>query len=373
MKAPDHPQPSGDRRMGRLLMAALREAGHSVHIACHLRSWDPGLLPGRQQRLAALGERAAASLVRRWQGQSHAPDLWFTYHLYHKAPDDIGPKVSKILGIPYVVAEASVARRQENGKWAVGYRGARHALAHANRVVALTQADVPGLSAIVPPHRLCYLPPFLDTRPYANALMKRSHAYRQLGQRWRLPPDAVRLVTVAMMRHGDKLASWRALARALKQLSAPHWVMIAIGDGPARSLVHEAFADLPPDQLRWLGLVDSAGLPEILAGSDVFVWPGINEAYGMALLEAQATGLPAVAGRTGGVGDIVDDGETAILVTPGDDKGFASAVEHLMTHPALHQHMGHAASARAARLHDIADASRRLDAILRQAATQDKP
>src|SRR3546814_1683340 len=43
------------------------------------------------------------------------PQLWFTYHLYYKAPDWIGPKVARALRIPYVVAEASVAYKRASG------------------------------------------------------------------------------------------------------------------------------------------------------------------------------------------------------------------------------------------------------------------
>ena len=49
-----------------------------------------------------------------------------------------------------------------------------------------------------------------------------------------------------------------------------------------------------------------------LADSDLFVWPAINEAFGMALLEAQASGLPVVAGASGGVRGIVADRETGM-------------------------------------------------------------
>ena len=47
--------------------------------------------------------------------------------------------------------------------------------------------------------------------------------------------------------------------------------------------------------------VPHAALPALYAGADLYLWPAINEAYGMAFLEAQAAGLPVVAGRTGGV------------------------------------------------------------------------
>ena len=110
LKPPDHPVPSGDRRVARLFLEALRLAGHEPFVASRLRSFDRGGDPLRQARLAALGRRAAERLLRRWRRTPQAaPQLWFTYHLYYKAPDWLGPAVSRALGIPYVVAEASHA------------------------------------------------------------------------------------------------------------------------------------------------------------------------------------------------------------------------------------------------------------------------
>ena len=97
LKAPTHPVPSGDRRMGRLLMRALALGGHDVRLACTLRTRDDARIPNRAERLAALGRGAADLLVRRWRGDP--PDLWFTYHLYHKAPDHTGPVVGVAVGI----------------------------------------------------------------------------------------------------------------------------------------------------------------------------------------------------------------------------------------------------------------------------------
>ncbi|MCG8512127.1 MAG: glycosyltransferase family 1 protein, partial [Rhodospirillales bacterium] len=111
LKPPSHPAPSGDRRMARLLMTALESAGHSVFLASDFRSYDGAGDETRQRELRESGRATAEDLIRRFREQDDAnrPDAWFTYHLYHKAPDWLGPAVSKALGIPYFVAEASFA------------------------------------------------------------------------------------------------------------------------------------------------------------------------------------------------------------------------------------------------------------------------
>ena len=123
------------------------------------------------------------------------------------------------------------------------------------------------------------------------------------------------------MRRGDKLASYRVLADSLAMLSDLDWSLDLVGDGEARGEVAAAFAALSP-RIRWRGALDESAVAAALADSDLFVWPAVNEAFGMALLEAQASGLPvvagAVAGASGGVGGIVADRETGLLVPPGD-------------------------------------------------------
>ena len=139
LKPPNHPTPSGDRRMARLLMAALEHAGHDVTLASSFRSWDDGTRPDRHERLSTLGARLASRLTGRLRAAP--PDLWFTYHLYHKAPDWLGPAVAQSLGIPYVIAEASYAPKQAGGRFDLGHRAAAKAIAQADAVISLTTAD----------------------------------------------------------------------------------------------------------------------------------------------------------------------------------------------------------------------------------------
>src|SRR6185437_15141645 len=145
LKPPDHPVASGDRTMARLLLAALRRAGHEVEIAARLRSRDPRGEEERQERMQTLGRRLASRYVRRVRAGGRPPDLWFTYHLYDKAPDWIGPAAAAALGIPYVVAEASVAESRAAGRWRPGHAAAAAALRQADAVIGLNSADRAGV------------------------------------------------------------------------------------------------------------------------------------------------------------------------------------------------------------------------------------
>lgn len=352
LKPPDHPVPSGDRRVARLLLDALRAAGHRPFIASRLRSYDGAGDPARQVRLAGVGDGLARRLLRRWRRDPvAAPDLWFTYHLYYKAPDWLGPAISAALGIPYVVAEASSAPKRAGGRWDVGQRGVEQALRRADAVLGLNPAD---RGCVLPllrdPGDWIAFPPFLDTSSYAAA------------PRLRPPSMPLRLIAVAMMRQGDKLASYRLLAAALARLADLDWSLDIVGDGEARGEVAAEFAALGP-RIGWRGALNESGVAAALADADLFVWPAINEAFGMAMLEAQASGLPVVAGASGGVSGIVADGKTGILVPPGDPVAFAAAVHLLIGDRDRRMAMGTAARARVLREHDLAAAASRLHAI----------
>ena len=360
MKPPGHPVPSGDRRMARLLIEALRRGGHEVRVASRLRSWDPGLDPARPGRIEALGARIADRLARRWRGADRPPDrpdLWFTYHLYHKAPDWLGPPVAAALGIPYVAAEASHAPRRAEGPWAAGHRAAAAAIRQAAALITFSDRDAVGLSALVPAERIVRLPPFLDAAPFAAVT--------------RRPADPPRLLAIGMMREGDKERSYALLADALRRLGGRPWTLTVVGDGPAQPRIEPLY---DPTRTVFRGGVPPESLAEVLADADLFVWPAINEAFGMALLEAQAAGLPAVAGAAGGEGggvaEILRQSETGLLVPPGDAAAFAAAVAALLDDPARRRAMGKAARANVLARHDIAAAAAILDRTLQAVVLQ---
>jgi glycosyltransferase involved in cell wall biosynthesis len=182
-----------------------------------------------------------------------------------------------------------------------------------------------------------------------------------------LPETEPWILAVAMMRAPDKLASYRLLAEALRRLAHLPWRLVLAGDGPERTAVEAAFAPLG-GRVAFAGLRTPAEIAEFHAAADIFAWPAVNEAYGMALLEAAAAGLPVVAGAVGGVPEIVADGQTGLLVRAGDAEAFAAAVARLLQDEALRLRLGRAAARLVPERHGFAGAAARLDAILKQVA-----
>ena len=335
LKPPDHPVPSGDRRMARALMRALALGGHPVALASRLRSYDRAGDARRQERLRSLGGRLAARLLRRYREMPAAerPGAWLTYHGYHKSPDWLGPELAAGLGIPYLLAEASFAPKQRDGAWAAGHVAAERAIRAADVVLALTAVDAECLAPLVrPPAELRRLPPFIDPAPYRAAARERTSHRAACAARFGLDAGRPWLLAVAMMRADVKRDSYLLLADALARLRDRSWQLLVVGDGPACPEIEARMADLGHGRVAFAGLVAEASLPGIYAAADLYVWPALREAYGLAMLEAQAAGLPVVAGRDGGVPEVVADGRSGLLVPARDPAALAAAVRDLLEH-----------------------------------------
>jgi starch synthase len=104
--------------------------------------------------------------------------------------------------------------------------------------------------------------------------------------------------------------------------------------------------------------------------ADVFVMPTRHEAFGMVFQEAAAAGLPVVATRINAIPEIVEDGVTGLLVSPGDRGGIARALHTLLEAPALRCRMGAAARATAAGRWGLEAYADRLGALIRSVADQ---
>ena len=366
MKPASSPVPSGDREMARNLITAL-ERHHEVDIATEFVSWD-GKGDPEIQDLATQGTGEARALIEKWQTGTVAkrPDAWFTYHVYHKAPDWVGPAVSEALNIPYFMAEVSHAPKQAGGPWDIGYCAAESAIRNAQGIFGLSTLDATCvLPLLEDPGRYYKLAPFTDTRPFARAMERRAEHRNEVVARFGFDPAAPVLLAVGMMREGDKLASYGVLAEALDMLSSKAWNLLIVGDGPAREAVERVFHEVPSERIGFAGTTAPNDLPGLYAAADLMVWPAINEAYGMAMLEAQATGLPVVAGRTGGVPDVVHDGETGLLCPVGDAGAFANTMGRLLAEPGRLKTYSARAAARASAKNDISAAADALDRILR--------
>jgi glycosyltransferase involved in cell wall biosynthesis len=142
------------------------------------------------------------------------------------------------------------------------------------------------------------------------------------------------------------------LVRALAAVPGHAFSALLVGDGPDRPAVEA--------EVRRLGLqhaVTVAGtrddVPELLARADVFALSSRSEGAPVSILEAMAAGLPVVASSVGGVPELVADGETGLLVPPGDPAAMAAALGRLLEDVDLRRRLGAAGRDRALRCFDV--------------------
>ena len=343
-------------------MDALALAGHRVQVTSTFRSYDGEGDPARQRALRAQGESHAAELAEQWRAApaEARPELWFTYHLYYKAPDWLGPAISAALGIPYVIAEASYAAKRATGAWAIGHEASADAIRRAALVLCPSRDDLPGLRELIDERRIVLLPPFLDTALYRAASANRERLRAELAAQCRLDAAKPWIAVVAMMRSGDKLASYRVLAHALARLHGPACELVVVGDGPMRGEVERLFDAHP----AFLGALPQRRIAEVLAACDLYAWPAVNEAYGMALLEAEAAGVPVLSCATRGVPDVVADGRSGVLVPYGDEQAFTEALGALLADRERRTALGAEAARFVAAERSLETASARIQAAL---------
>ncbi len=115
----------------------------------------------------------------------------------------------------------------------------------------------------------------------------------------------------------------------------PKTRFLIIGDGPLKKSLE---AEYRSQSVIFTGLRKDVG--NLYRCMDLFVLPSLTEGLPMVLLEAMASKLPVVATRVGKVGDVVVDGETGLLVTPGDETGLLKAISFLLNNMIEARKMG---------------------------------
>jgi glycosyltransferase involved in cell wall biosynthesis len=141
------------------------------------------------------------------------------------------------------------------------------------------------------------------------------------------------------------LAVFLAAARLLAR-DFPRARFAIVGDGPARdSLEERAAREGVSHCTTFAGL--RRDVPDVMRAFDLFVQPSLWEGFGMTALEAMAVGTPVVASRVGGVPEVVVDGQTGLLVPPGDAQALAAACAQLLRNRDLAARLGRAGAERA--------------------------
>jgi colanic acid/amylovoran biosynthesis glycosyltransferase len=168
----------------------------------------------------------------------------------------------------------------------------------------------------------------------------------------------------------DRVKGCDYLIRAMARLQAesPDLKLMVIGDGPMRrELEHCAKASLR--RFQFAGFQPAEVVREWMNRAWVFAAPGVRthsgseEGLGLALLEAQAMGLPVVGFSSGGISEAVVNGETGLLAAVGDVDGLTRSLRTLIDNPSLRSKMATAARTHVCRKFNLQTQTARLEDI----------
>jgi glycosyltransferase involved in cell wall biosynthesis len=358
----DGRRPGGLELSVRALCAELTERGHEVELTtlADLRGWSRALKrfyedplrpfhptvpdPGVVRELRRLIARARPDVV-------HAHG-WIAYSALAAASSDGPPVVVGVHDYGHVCAKKTMLRGDDSICGGPALRACL-SCASAHYGAAKAGALTLGLRVASPLHRR------------AAVFVANSNAVAE-ATRARLPSRA-RVEVIAPTPPGDALSAGSPRPRFLPDRDGYVLFVGAFGGHKGLSVLLDAFRDPGLHApLVVIGAGDPpAGIPanvtvardvahdQVLAAwrhSALGVVPSTwAEPFGLVAVEAMAAGRPVVASALGGLNDIVADGETGLLVPPGDARALAAAVNHLLDGPDRRRAMGEAARFRAAR------------------------
>jgi glycosyltransferase involved in cell wall biosynthesis len=117
-----------------------------------------------------------------------------------------------------------------------------------------------------------------------------------------------------------------------------------VGSGAEEAELRALVQSLGVRGVRFVGFVDQDGLPAHYAAADAFVFPTLDDTFGIVLLEAAASGLGLVASEHAGATlDLIKDGESGLVFDPHDEKALAELIAKLADSPKLVRDLGLAA------------------------------
>ena len=311
--------------------------GHSITLICprKARIHDEALARGIEVHALPIGRKTLAGVfaLRRWLNE-HPRDVINT----HSSTDSwlAALACSSLRGAPPIVRTRHISAptpRNAATRW-LYTRATRHIVTTGETLRRTLIADNG-----YPADKITSIPTGIDTRGFTPG--DRDSARAALG----LPNDAPIVGIVATLR------SWkghRYLIDAVAALAGERTLLLIVGDGPQREALAAQSAALGLEsRVRFVG--NQHDVRPWLHGMDVFALPSYaNEGVPQALLQAMLCGLPCVTTDVGSIGEIAQNGTTALVVPAQDASQLAAALARLLGDAALRQRLGEAARAHCA-------------------------
>ncbi|HEY1423781.1 MAG TPA: glycosyltransferase family 4 protein [Candidatus Acidoferrum sp.] len=336
--------PGGVQRAGRHLASVLTEFAASRGMECRILSLNDG---PELKRLNVAGREIVFTGSERAKGRFLASAIRAARRPSAKGKDKTKIVVAGHPNLaPVVRAMRFAAPRLKSivcthgvEVWEPLGRLRRMALRGATVVLAPSKYTAEHVAAIqgVKTERIRVLPWALDPQFEALAV-NAAKAAAPKGF-----PEGPVVLTVGRWRADERYKGMDTLITALPRLLTrrPELQLAAVGDGDDREWL-EDLADENGVRLHvhFLSGLSYAELAACYAHCEIFALPSKGEGFGLVYLEAMACGKPVIGGAHGGAPEVIEDGKTGYLVPHGDAVQLATAMEALLSDPALQKEMG---------------------------------
>lgn len=224
----------------------------------------------------------------------------------------LGYSLSKFTKVPYIVT----VQRLEKSK------GFLRKLVYKNAKVCIAASlAIKKYFEEIGAKNIEIIPNGIDLKRFEN--LDRQNCRQKLGLK-----DEFVIMTVARL---EKVKGIEYLIKAISRSDLPRrsdLLILIVGDGSERRNLENLAEKLGlREKVKFLGQIFNEKIPEYLAAADCFVLPSLKEGFGIAILEAQAAGLPVIGTRVGGIKELVEDGKTGILVEPKNPEAITKAIQ----------------------------------------------
>jgi glycosyltransferase involved in cell wall biosynthesis len=303
------------------------ERGNDVHVI----SFRPAAVAGVQVHhvtapLGKLGYLLGAGRIRKLV-RSIVPDI---LHAHHATSYGL---VGAMSGYhPYIISSWGSDVIWSPRQSFLFDRVLRYNFGRADTVTATSYMLAETTAAFCPPGTKVHVIPFgVDT----NAFAPSPKTYRDKS-------PIVGIVKTLRPRYGirELILAFQRIADAF-----PAARLMIVGGGEQHTELQKLLVNLNLEtRITLTGQVSHEYVPDYLRSFDIFVVPSLTdrESFGVAAVEASASGLPVIASRVGGLPEVVLDGKTGLLVPPGDIDALATAISRLLADPVLRVQMGQA-------------------------------
>ncbi|MBI1748426.1 MAG: glycosyltransferase family 4 protein [Acidobacteria bacterium] len=165
------------------------------------------------------------------------------------------------------------------------------------------------------------------------------------SRQWLGLPSGKMILSVSRLQASEYYKKLDSVIEAMPAVlqKVPDAFYVLVGDGNDRPRLEQMAKRLSvSNRVIFVGRVPDSLLPAYYQSSDIFVLPSLKEGFGIVFLEAMYYSKPCIGARAGGVPEVIVDGETGLLIDPGDAESLTDTMVRLLNHENLRVEMGRA-------------------------------